>query len=80
MAEILQFIRPFDVFDSETLIILGEAYDKAIASLHDCGQPSIVRETIAVRIFELASKGERDPECLCQAALSPRGQRVASNP
>ena len=29
-----------------------------------------------VRIFELASKGERDPECLCQAALSSLGSRL----
>jgi hypothetical protein len=75
MGQILQFIRPYDVFDSETLIILGKAYDKAIASLHDRGQPAIVRETIAVRMFELASRGERDGERLCKAALGALGSR-----
>jgi hypothetical protein len=30
----------------------------------------IVREVIAKRIVDLALKGERDPERLCQAALS----------
>jgi len=49
MGPILQFIRPFDGFDTATLIILDEAYDKALASLDDRGQPNIVREVIAVR-------------------------------
>jgi hypothetical protein len=76
MGPILQFIRPFDGFDSATLIILGEAYDKALAELHDAGQPVIVRETMAVRIFELASLGERDPAILCHAALGSLGSRL----
>lgn len=75
MGQILQFIRPYDVFDSETLIILGEAYDRAMASLHDRGQPAIVREAVAVRMFELASRGERDEERLCKAALDAVGLR-----
>jgi hypothetical protein len=58
MGPILQFIRPFDVFDSSTLTILSRAYDKAIASLHDRGQARIVREVIAIRMLDLASKGE----------------------
>jgi hypothetical protein len=77
MGPILQFIRSFDGFDSATLTILGQAYDKALASLlHDAGQTIIVRETIAVRMFDLASKGERDPERLCQAALGALGSRL----
>jgi hypothetical protein len=76
MGPILQFIRPFDVFDFATLTILDEAYDKALADLHDAGQPLIVRETMAVRIFELASQGERDPVILCHAALGSLGSRL----
>jgi len=59
MSQVLQFIRAYGVFDSATLTVLGEAYDKALAELHYAGQPLIVRETMAVRIFELASQGER---------------------
>jgi hypothetical protein len=44
MGPILQFIRPHDVFEAETLTILCDAFDKAIASLQDNGQPLIVRE------------------------------------
>jgi hypothetical protein len=76
MGQILQFIRPYDVFDPDTLIILGDAYDTAIASLHDGGQPTIVRETMAIRMFELASKGERDRDRLCRAALGALGSRI----
>lgn len=74
MAQILQFVRPDESLDPETLKILGEAYDRALASLHDAGQPII--ETIARRMLELASKGERDPERLCQGALSALGSRL----
>jgi hypothetical protein len=69
MGPVLQFIRPFDVFDSATLTILSKAYDEALVSLHDHGQPMVVRETIALRLFDLASKGERDPQRLREAAL-----------
>ena len=65
-----------DVFDPAMLTILGKAYDKALASLRYRGQPPIVRETMAVRIFELASQGERDPERLCHAALAALGSRL----
>ena len=59
------------LFDSDTLILLGTAYDRATASLHDRRQPTIVRETIAIRMFDLALKGERDIDRLCQRALGP---------
>jgi hypothetical protein len=39
MGQVFQFIRrPLDVFDPAMLTILGEAYDKALASLRYRGQ------------------------------------------
>jgi hypothetical protein len=73
MARILPFILPDANFDPETTAILGAAYDKAIAGLHDRGQPEVVREIIAKRIVALASKGERNPDRLCEAALAGLG-------
>jgi hypothetical protein len=73
MGQILRFVR---AFDPAALTILGEAYDKALASLHDAGRALIVRETMAIRIFELASQGERDPERLYHAALGALGSRL----
>jgi hypothetical protein len=68
MGQILQFVRPIDAFDPETLTILGEAYDKAVASLKGGEHRAIVLETMALRVLDLAAQGERDPERLCQAA------------
>jgi hypothetical protein len=69
MSAILKFIRPFELFDSQTLAVLGTAYDKAILNLHDRGQPNIVHEVIAMRVFDLAAKGERDIDRLCADAI-----------
>ena len=70
MARILEFLRPTESFGPEALEALGKAYDMALASLHDVGQPDVVREVIARRIIKAAQKGERDPARLCAAALS----------
>jgi hypothetical protein len=69
MARILEFIRLQNAFDSETLVLLGAAYEKALRRARARGQPEIVREVIAKRIIEMATKGERDPERLCNGAL-----------
>ncbi len=70
MAQILQFIRPQKVFDSETTAVLAAAYERAISGLRACGQPEVMREIVARRIIALAAKGERDPERLYAAALA----------
>jgi hypothetical protein len=56
-------------FDPEATGILVEAYEKACQSLHEIGEPGVVRELIAKRIIEDARKGERDPIRLCDRAL-----------
>ncbi len=60
-------------FDPETVKTLCDAYDRVRKSLHDTGQPEVVNEVIARRILAVASKGERDPDRLCEAALSGLG-------
>ena len=67
MGDIVEFFRKSD-FDPETVKVLCDAYDKASKSLHDNGQPDIVKEVIARRIISLAQKGERDP---IASALGP---------
>jgi hypothetical protein len=69
-------MRPFSVFDYETLSLLGEAYDKALACIHHTAQAPIVRETMALRILEVAYQGECDPDRLCHAALAALGSRL----
>jgi hypothetical protein len=73
MGELLKFIPPNANFDPETAAMLGAAFDKAIAALHDRRQPEIVREAPAKRIITLAAKGERNPDRLCEAALAAMG-------
>jgi len=73
MVQILNFILPDTNFDPDTAAMLGAVFDKTIASLHDAGQPDIVKETIARRIIALAARGERDPDRLCEAALTALG-------
>jgi hypothetical protein len=48
---------------------MGKAFDRACHSLHDIGEPELVREIIAKRIVEVARDGERDPDELCVRAL-----------
>jgi hypothetical protein len=59
------FPPPGTVFDPDTLILLTAAYERAIR-----GQAGSLHETIAKRIIELASEGERDTDRLCHGALA----------
>jgi len=58
------------VFGPEAIAAMGEAFDAACKELHCTSQPEVVRERIAKRIIESASKGELDPARLRAAALS----------
>ena len=61
------FPPPGAVFDPDTLTVLAAAYEMAVR-----GQAGSLHETIAKRIVELASEGERDPDKLCHGALRCR--------
>lgn len=74
MASILPFVRKGGtIFDDRTTKIMGEAFDNALAALHDTGQPPIVYEVIAKRIIDGVRAGERDPVRLRNAALAALG-------
>lgn len=68
MSTVVDLFRA-TAFDPETVKALCDAYDKAVKSLHDTGQPYLVSEVIAQRIIALAKQGERDPDRLCEDAL-----------
>ena len=70
MADILQFRLRLNVFAPELTSAMGDAYDKAIATLSKDDSELAVRELVAKRIVRLARCGERDPEYLCSSALS----------
>ena len=75
MGDIVELFRTSH-FDPETVRVLCDAYDKASRSIHDNGQPDIVKEVIARRIISLAQKGERDPDRLCARALAALGDKA----
>jgi hypothetical protein len=72
MAGILPFFRGA-AFDYDLTQAMGEAFERACHSLHDLGQPDLVRDIIARRIIEVARRGERDPDELCERALQALG-------
>jgi hypothetical protein len=72
MPDIFPFFRGA-AFDQDATQIMGEAFDRACHSLHDIGQPALVREIIAKRVIEVARDGERDPDELCARALKALG-------
>jgi hypothetical protein len=72
MPTILPFLEG-TLFPPDVVTIMGDAYDRARRSMHDTGQPDIVREIIAKRIISMAKEGERDPQKLCEGALKALG-------
>jgi hypothetical protein len=59
MANLLPFF-PNAAFDHNATRAMGKAFDRACHSLHDIGQPDLVREIIANEIKDLARKNIRD--------------------
>jgi hypothetical protein len=78
MANLVPFF-PSAAFDHNATRAMGKAFDRACHSLHDIGQPDLVREIIAKRIIEAARDGERDPDQLCVRALKALGFSSFSN-
>jgi hypothetical protein len=68
MAQILPF-RRCTAFDPDATLAMGEAYDKAIGTIHpDAESQFFVRELIAKRTIQIAHKGVVDRGQLCTSA------------
>jgi hypothetical protein len=80
MTSIIPFISNA-VFEPADIKVMSDAYGKAIENIHGFGRPNrIVGEIIASRIITLMQGGERDPDRLCERALTACGfspERVA---
>lgn len=75
MATILPFLREQSVFDPETIQTMSAALDKACRGLKLTDENVREREVVAVRIIELARRGERDAARLCARVLKEAGTR-----
>jgi hypothetical protein len=75
MPTVIDYIKRHAVFDPEEISAMSDAYDSALKSF-PTPPPKSVREVIAARIIAVASSGERNPQKLCQKALSASGIEV----
>ena len=75
MGTIVPFLRGQPVFDPEALHAMSSALDQACHVLKLPENAARERETVAVRIIELARRGERDATRLCELVLLEAGAR-----
>jgi hypothetical protein len=69
MATILPFLRPGEnVFDPKDVAVMSTAFEDVCKVLNLNGDSS-ARETVAVRIIDLANAGERNPKRLRDRVL-----------
>jgi hypothetical protein len=73
MATILPFLREQTVFDPETIQAMSSALEQACRTLNLRDDATREREVVAVRIIELARRGEHDAARLCRRVLSEAG-------
>jgi hypothetical protein len=77
MLAILSFMKDEAVFEPEAIDAMSAAFDQICTTLELRDAPR-EREAIAIRIIELARRGERDPNRLCERVLrEARGDREA---
>jgi hypothetical protein len=65
-------IRPFlggQKFDSETIRIMGLAFEMALVALRLADRGDLANEVVAHKVIALAKAGERDPARLCDGVL-----------
>lgn len=75
MATILPFLRDQPVFDPEATQAISQAFDETCRALRLKETAAREREAVAVRIIELARRGERDPIRLRERVLREAGER-----
>ena len=74
---------PFDFtsmakeFNSETIRVMGLAYEITLISLRLFDRDDIANDVVAHKIIEQANAGERDPERLCAAVVQQWGRAIA---
>jgi len=73
MGTILPFLKEQNVFDPEATNVMSTAFDAICAALEIPAADIRGRETVAVRILELARRGERDPIRLRERVLREAG-------
>ena len=73
VATILPFLRDPSVFEPEAVQAMSKAFDDACRALKLAPGAAQERETLAIRIIELARQGERNPKRLCERVVRDVG-------
>jgi hypothetical protein len=73
MGTILPFLKEQSVFDPEATNAMSAAFEAICAALEIPAADDRGRETVAMRIIELARRGERDPTRLRERVLREAG-------
>jgi hypothetical protein len=73
MGTILPFLKSDLVFGPDETQILSTAFDQACQALRLSERAARERETVAIRIIELARRGERDPAKLSAHVVRDAG-------
>lgn len=73
MATILPFLKRDIVFGPDETQILSTAFDQACRALRLSEKAAREREAVAIRIIELARRGERDPAKLSAHVVRDAG-------
>jgi hypothetical protein len=75
MATIVPFLKDKTVFEPEVTSAMSIAFDEVCRELQLADGAAREREAVAIRIIELARRGERDPQQLCERVLRDAGAR-----
>jgi hypothetical protein len=80
MGTIIPFLRDQVVFEPEATRAMSSAFDELCRALNLADGDTRGREAVAVRVIELARRGERDPKALRQRVLREAGVGSCSPP
>jgi len=69
MGTIIPFLKEQAVFEPEVTRAMSSAFDEVCQALNLADGDARSREAVAVRLIELARRGERDPMALRQRVL-----------
>ena len=69
MGTIIPFLRNQAVFEPDVTRAMSSAFDEVCRALNLPDGDTRGREAVAMRLIELARRGERDPEALRQRVL-----------
>jgi ABC-type hemin transport system substrate-binding protein len=76
MATILPFLRNECAFDPKDVRAMATAFEDICKTLEVPAEAATLREDIAIRIVELAKRGERNQTVLRDRVLSEAGEKL----